>query len=142
MSTPQNAGVIGAYGSGTTSKTSILYVPLSAPVISGVVSSTVGLTQTFSFAARSVDVQTPVTFTVEATDFQPLVRQVGVTSASASFNWKTPGTKMIKVTAVNDLSTVVNTYTVEITGRPSGGGAGGLQLIYLPLTRAASISNQ
>ncbi len=130
MSTPQNAGVIGGLGAGTTTRTSILYVPLSTPVISGAITSTAGLTQTYQIAVSPQTIQTPVTYTIEATGYTTSVQLLQSTSMLIPVNWATPGTKTLKITATNDLSEVNATITVEVTG----GSTGPNKTLWLPLT--------
>ena len=76
-----------------------------------------GLTNTsYTFTASLNPTFTlPVSFTWYATDQLPVVHNSGPERAdSFAFNWDTPGTKTITVTATNAVSTVSDTYSFAV----------------------------
>ena len=61
----------------------------------------------------------PISYTWEATDFAPITQGSGI-SDTVTFNWAITGTKTITVTAVNPVSTITQTHTVNVTNLADG----------------------
>lgn len=127
-STSASAGVIGSYGAGTTTKFSKLYYPLSSVEISGPLTGTAGITYTFTitvsqFGPESLD------YSVKATDVTTLTASSKNHVVSISYNWQSAGSKSIEVNVTNDLSAVLDTHKITISGSSSGSSG----KVYLPL---------
>jgi hypothetical protein len=102
--------VNGSYGAGTTSKTSILYVPLSTPLLSGSLAVNAGVTETYVISVSELNIQTPVSYTLEVSDYANSVSALNNTVISLPLRWTTAGVKTIKVTATNDLGSVSSIF--------------------------------
>ena len=61
----------------------------------------------------------PISYTWEATNFAPITQGSGI-SDTITFNWSITGTKTITVTAVNPVSTVTQTHTINVTNLADG----------------------
>jgi len=72
----------------------------------------------FTAAVNPSTAPQPVIYAWEATGQPPLTHADLGLSDSATFNWATPGTKHIIVTATNANGTISNTYEVDITYSP------------------------
>ncbi len=99
--------------------------------ISGPTMGQVNTLYTFTITVDPIDVTTPLTYTIERTDrATPLVASLD-RSIVLSVTWATPNTKVVTVTAENDLGSARNTYTIEISEAGSG------YKIYLPAVMKA-----
>ncbi len=130
-STSASAGVIGSFGAGTTTRLSKLYLPMSGVTITGPLTGTVGITQTFTITVSPAGATTPFNYTVKATDFttQTLTTEAGV--LSARYTWISPGAKTIAVTVSNDLGEVTAMHTITLA---AASGNASTEL-YLPIVR-------
>jgi hypothetical protein len=85
---------------------------------------------TFTATVNPSTAPQPVTYTWQATDQVPMTHAGRGLNDTATYNWDTPGTKTITVSATNAEGTVTNTYDVtlnyvaptyvEVTGPPTG----------------------
>lgn len=130
-STTATAGVIGSYGAGTTTRLSKLYLPMSSVSISGPLTGSTGMTQTFTITVLPIGATTPLDYAVKATDFTTQTLSTGVTTVNASYVWATPGVKTIAVTVKNDLGELSAVHSVTLAA-PVGSATKDL---YLPLVR-------
>ena len=130
-STSQSAGIIGSYGAGTTTRVSKLYLPMSSVVISGPLTGTVGITYTFTITVSPLGATTPLSYTLNASDYNPgtFVRDTHV--LTFPLRWTTAGEKSIDIEVKNELGSVVDTHKITIAAVNNGGGSSGK--IYLPL---------
>ena len=130
-STTPSAGIIGSYGAGTTTKLSKLYLPMSSLTVTGPLTGSTGMTQTFTITVLPTGATTPLDYAVKATDFATQTLSTGATAVNASFVWTTPGAKTIAVTVKNDLGELSATRSITIAA-PVGSASKDL---YLPLIR-------
>ena len=105
-------------GSGT-----IVPTPPSSVNIGG---PTVGYTNehyTFTITVDPIDVTTPLTYVIDYTDLEgaPLEATLGRNIVLKNRTWATTGTKVITVTASNDLGSAVGTHTITISDAPAPG---------------------
>ena len=130
-STSQSAGIIGSYGAGPTTRVSKLYLPMSSVVISGPLTGTVGITYTFTITVSPLGATTPLSYTLNASDYNPgtFVRDTHV--LTFPLRWTTAGEKSIDIEVKNELGSVVDAHKITIAAVNNGGGSSGK--IYLPL---------
>ncbi len=76
----------------------------------------------YTYLATSVPISPTesITYTWQATDF-PLVTHVGGITDTLTYNWETPGSKVITTTATTQYGIVVDTYPVTIEDIPITG---------------------
>jgi hypothetical protein len=73
----------------------------------------IGESMVFTATVRPIDATLPITYTWEATGFDPIVH-VGDTTDEVELTWDMAGSKAITVTASNDGGTVVDTTLVHV----------------------------
>lgn len=130
-STTQSAGVIGAYGSGTTTEFSDLYMPIAEITLSGPAAGEVGETYTFTATVAPTNATPPFEYTLEATDLSDQSLTSDSPVVVATLTWESAGDKTVRVTVENDLSTATATHEITIAAPPEPEG----DTVYLPLVR-------
>jgi hypothetical protein len=128
-STSQFFGTIGTFAAGTTTRLSALQIPASSVAISGPTTGVINTLYSFNIEVMPTLAATPFTYTVTMTDLPPIVQGgLGTAVTLQNISWSTPGTKVINVTAENALSSVTDSFTINITASGSSD-----IFIYLPL---------
>ena len=98
----------------------VLITPPSSVTLNGPVDGTINNPYTFTAAVTPITTTTPITYLWEATEQTSITHTSDVTD-QASFEWMTPGDKVITVTATNITGTVSDVYTVTINAIPPEG---------------------
>jgi hypothetical protein len=88
--------------------------PPTSVSISGPVSGLLGSSYNFTASVEPSSTTLPLTYLWEADGQQPIT-QIGGLSNTVSFTWDLPGSKVITVTASNELGSVSSTYQISIT---------------------------
>jgi M6 family metalloprotease-like protein len=116
-STPgsQTITVTAANAGGMVTDTHIVnvYVPPASVDVSGPTSGIVQASYTFTAAISPITATQPITYVWQATGQPPLTHMGGL-SDTVTFNWSTPGSQTITVTAANAGGTITNTYIVTV----------------------------
>ncbi len=118
--TTQSIGIIGNFGSGTTTKLSQLYtpaipaIPATGLTIAGPDTGEIATQYTFTFTVQPLDATTPFTYSVDVTDYTPFDQSVDSAVVTLDRTWTTPGTKTISVTAFNEHGSVSDSFAIEI----------------------------
>jgi hypothetical protein len=133
MATTNASGVIGSFGPGTTSEASQLYAPLTGITITGATSGVIGTEYTFDIVANPADAGMTIDYTLIVTDVSsPITAQFGH-FVNYKKTWTTAGSKTVKVTADNGLSSVTKSFQIVLTD-PSVTPPSELdEFVYLPL---------
>jgi hypothetical protein len=115
-STAQDAGIIGSYGSGTTTRISKLYLPMSAISITAPMSGEVGIPYTVTISVGPAGTTAPFDYMVTATDKAPqMLNGTHSPVIEGSFTWTEPGVKSITATVENELGTITESRQITIT---------------------------
>jgi len=118
-STTQSSGVIGSYFAGTTTKTSKLFLPMTSLTIKGPTTGQPGVEYKFPITVSPAGATAPFSYTVNTTDFSPLIEEFDSPTVTATYTWATGGVKTIEVTVANDLGSLTTTHQIEISGSGS-----------------------
>ncbi|MEM7032676.1 MAG: alkaline phosphatase D family protein [Chloroflexota bacterium] len=86
---------------------------LTAINIDGPLIGALNATYAFTSSVLPNDATTPIEYTWQVSDQNDVVASDGYQN-SQSYSWSTPGLKNVVVTAVNDASTVVDTFVINI----------------------------
>jgi hypothetical protein len=86
--------------------------------ISGPATGVVQVNYTFTATVNPITTTLPITYFWQATGQSPVTHTGGDLDDTVTFNWNTPGTKTITVTATNAIGTATNTYNVTISYTP------------------------
>jgi hypothetical protein len=86
--------------------------------ISGPTTGVVQVNYTFTATVNPITTTLPITYFWQATGQSPVTHTGGDLDDTVTFNWNTPGTKTITVTATNAIGTATNTYNVTISYTP------------------------
>jgi hypothetical protein len=120
-STTQAADIISGFGPGATTGISRLFTPVSGISIDGPTTGQVGMAYPFTITVTPLNAETPITYTVEATE----ATSQTLTSIShvviATHTWNLDGVKTIGVTIENYLSAVSATHEITINSKPPAG---------------------
>jgi hypothetical protein len=103
---------------GSFTQTHQVIVWSSSVDIAGPAAGIVQADYTFTATVNPSTSPQPVTYTWQATDQAPLTHAGRGLNDTATFNWDTPGPKIIDVTATNADGALTNTYEVSITYAP------------------------
>ncbi|MFZ1755937.1 MAG: hypothetical protein WBO46_21165 [Caldilineaceae bacterium] len=126
-STTQSADIIGTLAMSTTTKFSGLYTKNASLEIQGPITGTAETNIPFTFRITPFSLATPVTYTINTTDFSQSVQTVDLTAPSLNIRWVSNGEKTITVSADNGLVVITDTHTIQI------GEVDTSKKVYLPL---------
>lgn len=126
-STTQSADIIGTLAVSTTTKFSGLYTKIASLEIQGPVTGTADTNIPFTFRITPFSLATPVTYTIDITNFNRSVQTVDLTAPTLNIRWTSNGLKTISVSADNGLVVITDTHTIQI------GAVDTSKKIYLPL---------
>jgi len=111
--------------------------------ISGPTTGCVQTPYTFTASISPVTAVQPITYIWQATGYDDVVTHTnGGLSDTTPFTWTTGGTRAITVTAMNRLSTVINTHFITISVSPISVAIGGPTVgsVDIPYIFSASVS--
>jgi hypothetical protein len=127
LSTTQALNVIPGQASTTTTKNSVLYLPVSTVTVTLPATATVGVSVPVTLTLGPVNATQPLTYTIAGTD---LVSKTGSFSengvATTTIIWNSTGDKTVNVTVQNEFSSAVASREIGIVPGSTE------QRIYLP----------
>ncbi|MCB0112806.1 MAG: hypothetical protein KDD84_01895, partial [Caldilineaceae bacterium] len=115
MSTTQSLNVIPGLGSTTTTKNSVLYLPVSAVTVTLPTTGTVGMSVPVTLTVAPLAAGASLTYTIEATGIEDVTGAVGEDgTASTTLTWDGAGAKTVNVTVRNEFSSAVESTQITI----------------------------
>ncbi len=121
MSTTRSLNVIPGQQSTTTTKNSVLYMPLGVVTVTLPATGTVGVSMPITLAVGPPNVTQPLTYTIAATDLSLITGTFTQgNSTTAALTWNAAGIKTLTVTVSNELSSVQATRQVTVTQVSTG----------------------
>jgi hypothetical protein len=103
---------------------------MSTLTIDGPTSAPIGVAVPLTITVGPATATYPFSYTIAATDAQPLTSVVDSSTVIVTYNWPTGGVKTVDVTVTNDLGTLQERYQITIGSGSATGGA-----IYLPIVQ-------
>jgi hypothetical protein len=115
LSTTQSLNVIPGMASTTTTKNSLLYLPLSAVTVTLPTTATVGVSVPVTLTVGPIKATQPISYTIEATglsDRTGSFAENGV--ATTTLTWSSVGAKTVTVTVRNEFSSAIASRQITV----------------------------